>query len=174
MTWCPHSHRPLISRNTTSTAARPAHSSRAARLSRHSGKFAVNGPEESPVLDPANYARYEPLVQMVGSTDTKNLIAQYTRYYPLFQEAYESLGHPPEYFNDRVIQVIDHLLETPDVQGPIALTQPRVQFEYADPKLEALSAGQKTLIRMGSANAKVVKDKLRELRALLIAQKPAN
>jgi hypothetical protein len=137
------------------------------------GKFAVSGPEEAPVLDPANYSRYEPLVQMVGATDTQALIAAYTRYYPLFQEAYVSLGHPPQYFNDRVIVVIDHLLETPDVQGPIALTQPRVQFEFADPKLESLSAGQKALLRMGSANAKVIKDKLRELRSAIVAQRPA-
>jgi hypothetical protein len=137
------------------------------------GKFAVSGPEEAPVLDPANYSRYEPLVQMIGATDTESVIAAYTRYYPLFQEAYESLGHPPQYFNDRVVAVIDHLLETPDLQGPIALKQPRVQFEFADPKLESLSAGQKALIRMGNANAKVVKDKLRELRAAIVAQRPA-
>jgi hypothetical protein len=137
------------------------------------GKFAVSGPEEAPTLDPANYQRYGPMVQLFGSTDTESLVATYTRYYPLFQEAYASLGHPPQYFNDRVVEVIDHLLATPDVQGPIALSQPRVQFEYADPKLEALSAGQKTLLRMGSANAKVVKDKLREVRAALVAQRPA-
>lgn len=138
------------------------------------GAFAVAGPEEAPVLDPANYERYKPLVQLIQSTDTRRLIAIYTRYYPLFQEAYESLGHPPEYFNDRVIEVIDHLLMTPDLQGPIALAQPNVLYEFADPKLEARSAGQKALIRMGSENAKVVKDKLRELRSELVAQRPGN
>jgi hypothetical protein len=44
-----------------------------------------------------------------------------------------------------------------------------VQYEFADPKVESLSAGQKALIRMGSDNAKVVKDKLRELRGEIIA-----
>jgi hypothetical protein len=37
-------------------------------------------------------------------------------------------------------------------------------YEFADPALEARSAGQKTLIRMGSANALRVKAKLREFR----------
>ena len=134
------------------------------------GMFGVGGSEDEPVLDASNYARYEPMLNLLRSTDTQALIAAYTRYYPLFQEAYESLGHPPEYFNDRLVEVIDHLLEAPDVQGPIALTRPGVLYEYADPKLEALSAGQKVLIRMGSANAATVKTRLRELRSALLAE----
>jgi hypothetical protein len=43
-----------------------------------------------------------------------------------------------------------------------------VQYEYADPKLEALTAGQKVLVRMGPDNARAVKTKLRELRSALI------
>ena len=124
------------------------------------------------MLDPANFERYKPMVQLIRSSDPQALVAAYTRYYPLFQEAYESLGHPPEYFNDRVIEVIDHLLTTPEVQGPIALAQPNVLYEYADPKLESLSAGQKVLIRMGSDNASAVKEKLREMRAVLLEKKP--
>jgi hypothetical protein len=138
------------------------------------GKFAVSGSEEAPVLDPANYERYQSLVQLVGSIETQALVATYTRHYPLFQEAYESLGHPPQYFNDRLIEVIDHLLAAPEVQDPIALAQPGVQYEFADPTLESRSAGQKALIRLGSDNAKVVKDKLRELRSALVEQQPGS
>jgi len=138
------------------------------------GRFAVAGAEDAPILDPTNFERYKPLVQMVRTLDTKQLVATYRQHYKLFQEAYESLGHPPQYFNDRVIEVIDHLLATPDLQGPITLAQPNVQFEYADPKIESRSAGQKALMRIGTENAKVVKDKLRELRAALIEQAPSN
>ena len=137
------------------------------------GTFAVNGPEEAPVLDPANYARYQPMVQVLSSLDTQRLVEGYVRYYPLFQEAYENLGHPPEYFNDRVIEVIDHLLATPELKEPIALAQPNVLYVFADPAIESRSAGQKLLIRMGSDNAAKVKAKLRELRTALAAQKPA-
>jgi hypothetical protein len=136
------------------------------------GRFTVSGTEEAPVLDPANYQRYEAMVRVVQSIDTQKLVATYTRYYPLFQESYQSLGHPPEYFNDRLIEVIDHLLETPDLADPIPLARPNVLYEFADPKIEALSAGQKSLIRMGSANATAVKAKLRELRGALIATRP--
>jgi hypothetical protein len=134
------------------------------------GTFKVAGTDDALVLDPANYERYRPMVQLLRSTDTQRLVSTYVRYYPLFQESYENLGHPPQYFNDRVIEVIDLLLATPEVPGPIALTQPNVQYEFADPKLESLAAGQKMLIRMGSDNARAVKEKLRELRTALVTQ----
>lgn len=136
------------------------------------GQFVTGGSEDSLVLDPDNYQRYKPEITLLQTVDTKQLVAIYTRYYPLFQQAYESLGHPPQYFNDRVVQVIDHLLESPDLKDPVSLRQPNVQFEYGDAALESRSAGQKIMMRMGSANAAIVKAKLREIRAALVEQKP--
>ena len=76
-------------------------------------------------------------------------------------------GYPSRYFNDRVFEVIDHLLAAPDLSGPIALTQPKVLYEFADPALQDLSAGQKILVRIGPDNEAKVKAKLREIRKLL-------
>jgi hypothetical protein len=135
------------------------------------GQFAIGGPEEARVLSEDNYARYQPFVQVVSATDMNRVASIYFKFYPLFQETYVDLGYPNGYFNDRLVQVIDHLLATPDVAGPIKLTQPSVMYEFADPKLENLSAGQKMLIRVGKTNAAVLKTKLRELRAA-VAKKP--
>ncbi|MGQ0836514.1 MAG: DUF3014 domain-containing protein [Gammaproteobacteria bacterium] len=135
------------------------------------GTFRVAGTEDSPTLDPQNYARYTPVVTLVQRAETAQLARLYLRFYPLFQEAYADLGREGAYFNDRVVEVIDHLLATPDVQGPIALVQPRVFYQFADPQLEALSAGQKLLIRMGPENAGIIKQKLTELRAQIAAQR---
>jgi hypothetical protein len=136
------------------------------------GQFVASGSEEALVLGPDNYQRYKPMVQLLQTMDTKQLVAIYTHYYPLFQQAYENLGHPPQYFNDRVVEVIDHLLAAPDLEDPVALRQPNVQFEYGDAALESRSAGQKMMMRMGSTNAAAVKAKLREIRAALVEQKP--
>lgn len=119
-------------------------------------------------LSSANYERYAPLIKVVQSTDTKTLVSVYFKLYPLFQQSYEDLGYPGQYFNDRLVEVIDDMLKTPDVQGPIQLTQPKVFYEYADPKLEALSSGQKLLLRMGPANEAIMKAKLRELRKAVV------
>jgi len=119
-------------------------------------------------LGAANFERYAPLIKVVRSTDTAVLVNAYFKLYPLFQQSYEDLGYPGQYFNDRLVEVIDDMLRAPDIQGPIELTQPKVFYEYADPKLESLSAGQKLLLRMGPANEAIMKAKLRELRKAIV------
>ncbi len=131
------------------------------------GKFAVTGADETLVIAPANYSRYTPIVQAMDKVDASTLVALYRGLQPLFQQAYEDLGNPNQLFNTRLLEVIDHLLQTPDVQGPVRLVQPSVYYRYADPKLEGLSSGQKLLIRMGPENAGIVKSKLRQIQAAL-------
>lgn len=122
-------------------------------------------------LSPNNFERYAPLVRVLEKTDAKALAVVYQRLYPLFQQAYEDLGYPGKYFNDRLVEVIDLLLQTPEITTPIQLTQPKVFYEYADAGLESRPAGQKLLIRMGPANERVIKAKLREFRAEIVKKK---
>lgn len=131
------------------------------------GKFVTSGSEDATVLARENYARYAPFVAIVKTLDAKTLVGLYRGWQPLFQQAYEELGHPNGLFNTRLLEVIDHLLATPDVAEPVRLVQPSVYYKFADPHLESLSAGQKLLIRMGSANAGAIKSKLREIQAEL-------
>ncbi|WP_455212737.1 DUF3014 domain-containing protein [Kaarinaea lacus] len=127
--------------------------------------FAVNtNAQDKMFVDPRNYQRYSSFIKFMDAIDTKALAEKYVHYYPLFQQAYEDLGYPDQYFNDRLVEVIDHLLATPDVLVPIELVRPSVFYKFADPQLEALSAGQKIMIRIGYDNAFRVKAKLKELR----------
>jgi len=134
------------------------------------GQTAISTQGEITTLSAGNFERYAPLVRVVQGADVRALAVVYQRLYPLFQQAYEDLGYPGKYFNDRLVEVIDHLLEAPEIAAPIQLVQPKVMFEYADASLESRSAGQKLLIRMGPANARIIKAKLREFRAE-VAQK---
>jgi hypothetical protein len=136
------------------------------------GAFLVKGDEVHATLDPKNFERYGPMVNVVRQLDMQRVSNTYFHFYPLFQSAYQSLGYPNGYFNDRLVQVIDSLLATPQPGGPIELTRPNVLYTFADPDLEALPAGQKLLLRMGPDNAAVVKAKLKELRALITAPPP--
>ncbi len=133
-------------------------------LKKTPGEFLANGERDQLTIDPANYQRYTPLVKMLAALDTQQVVAIYKRLYPLFQEAYEGLGYPDAYFNDRLIEVIDHLLTTPQVSGPVYLVQPKALYLYADPALEALSAGRKILIRSGPKNATQIKTILHKYR----------
>jgi DUF3014 family protein len=129
------------------------------------GTLVTTADGEEAVLSAENYARYAPLVQIAQRADMEQVAAAYRRLYPLLQQAYVELGYPQGYFNDRLVEVIDHLLDTPEIAGPIKLTQPGVFYQYADASLEERSAGQKLLIRMGTGNAAIIKGKLRQLRA---------
>ena len=69
--------------------------------------------------------------------------------------------------NDRLVEVIDDLLATPDIEDPVRLVRPHVLYEFADPELEALSSGQKLLLRIGSEHRSHVKERLREFRNIV-------
>jgi len=135
-------------------------------VGRIAGNFIVESADGNGawLLSQDNYARYDFLVNMLAGANLDEVVATYRRFYPLFQEAYLRLGYPDGYFNDRAVAVIDQLLATPQPAEPIRLVRPHVLYEFADPELEALSSGQKLLIRMGPDNAGRVKSILAELR----------
>ena len=118
-------------------------------------------------INTGNYDRYDALVEIAMNADLNTLAELYRRYYPLFQDAYVNLGYPDGYFNDRLVEVIDHLLETPEISDPVELVQPHVLYQYRDPQREALSSGQKLLLRMGQEHASKIKSRLREFRQLI-------
>ena len=132
------------------------------------GQTIVNQQGGTTFLGQRNYARYTPFVDAVQAMSMKSLAALYFRLYPLFQQAYQSLGYPNQYFNDRLVAAIDSMLATPQVQGPVPLVQGKVFWQFANPQLEALPAGQKLLLRMGPQNATVIESQLRKLRKLIV------
>ena len=133
------------------------------------GAFVTAGTEGEETIAPANFARYTPYVRVMESAVAEALVYSYVQAYPLFQSAYEELGYPGQYFNDRLIEAIDDMLAAPEPDSAVPLMRPRVLYEFADPDLETRSAGQKILIRMGAENELRVKTKLRELRRELVA-----
>jgi hypothetical protein len=149
------------------------------------GRFSVQGDSASAQIAAANAARYDTFVALATSVDAKRAAAMYRRFYPLFQRAYQELGYPNAYFNDRLVAVIDQMLATPtpaappvlrltEVKGPItpgAADRPWTRYEFTDPALEALPAGSKMLLRMGPQHAERLKAQLRALRAE-IARRP--
>lgn len=146
------------------------------------GRFTVETVAGGRVIGAKNAARYAPFVAFVESVDTGRAVSLYQRLYPPFQRAYEELGYPGKYFNDRLVAAIDLLLETPEPPGPLQVELPEVQgavkptrpwvlYRFSDPALEGLSSGQKMLLRAGRANEKRLKAKLAEIRKLIAVEK---
>ena len=132
------------------------------------GNFVAAGGQGNLTISPNNAARYSAYVRIAEAIDAKKLVGLYIRLYPLFQQAYEQLGYPHKYFNDRLIVAMDDLLAAPIAVEPVKLVQPSVDYQYADPGLESRSIGQRILMRLGGKNEDLVKTKLREIKQELM------
>lgn len=139
-------------------------------------RFTVDAGAARTTIGQTNSTRYAAFTQMVEAVDAERAASLYARFYPLFQQAYEELGYPGRYFNDRLVAVIDHLLDTPEPTGPVQVQltevrgeftaeRPWTRYEYVDPALESMSSGQKLMVRVGLANERRLKAKLRAFRA---------
>jgi hypothetical protein len=142
-------------------------------------RFTVEELDGAVVIASSNSQRYTTFLLLVETVDVPRAVDLYVRMYPLLQRTYEELGFPRRQFNDRLIAVIDQLLATPDpkrplkvelteVKGPIPSVRPWVRYQFADPELESLSAGQKILLRVGAVNGRRLKAKLAEIRQELV------
>ena len=145
-------------------------------LSPVGGKILLEEGAEGQQIAPANSARYDAVVDFVTGIAPTQAASWYRQVYPVLQTTYEELGYPGQYFNDRLVEVIDHLLFTPEPAGPLAVTlvqvqgqiapqQPWLRYEYADPQLQSLSAGQKILLRLGAEHRQRLKTYLQDVRA---------
>lgn len=118
-------------------------------------------------LDEASFKRYEPYIQLLESVKPAQLVALFNRYEPLLQQAYAELGYPDQLFKNKLIEAIDELLATPEVNYPLALERPAVVYVFADPAIEQLPAAQKQMIRLGPDNQRKIRALLQQYRALL-------
>ena len=136
------------------------------------GPFLANRlDDETYVLDPASFRRYDPFVEVVDSVDARRAAEFYKLLRPLFHKAYLELGYGTKDFDDVIFDAMGRLLETPVIDDTIRLRRPVVMFEYEDINLENLSPAQKQMIRMGPRNTQKMKSKIAqvaiELRSVL-------
>lgn len=146
-----------------------------------SGHFTVQKRDDSTIISADNDLRYTALVLLAESVDAGKAVDLYLRMSPLLQRAYEDLGYPKGYFNDRLIAVIDLLLASPDPSYPVKVQltevkgtepslRPWVRYEFADPALESLTAGQKIMMRVGPVNERRLKARLVAVRKELLSR----
>ncbi|MGQ9470108.1 MAG: DUF3014 domain-containing protein [Candidatus Aminicenantales bacterium] len=127
------------------------------------GPFQATKRGERFVINPASYRRYDPVVDVFISLDTKGCVSLFRSLKPLFQEAYRELGYPTADFEDTLVRAILELLRTPIVENEIFVERTVVNYIMVDPVLEELSEAQKHLLRMGPDNVAAIQMKLREI-----------
>jgi len=142
------------------------------------GRIMVRDGDGVSVIDEANASRYAEHLRLLETLDPALAASLYVQLYPRLQAAYQRLGYPNGYFNDRLVEVIDQLLATPVPKGavpvvgarvvsPDGIVQPSRLYEFDDPALEGLSAGQKVLLRIGPDGERRIKARLAEFRRLV-------
>lgn len=119
-------------------------------------------------IDAASYKRYTPYVDMLESFNNEALLNLYAMYKGDIQAKYAEISEDPdEPFDQKLIEAIDELLDTPEVPVPVEVYTDSVAYKYADPRLENLSTPQKQLLRTGPDNMRRIKAKLREIQDML-------
>lgn len=115
-------------------------------------------------IDPHSYERYEGLAAATASVDPAGAAGLYATLKPRIEEAYRDLGVPDTPFDRTLERAIVLLLKTPTVDEPVR-AEPQGGFGYgfATPDVEALTAAQKQLLRMGPRNVRTVQSSLREI-----------
>lgn len=125
-------------------------------------EFSVSKTQSGFSIHPRSYRRYDRFADAFTSLDVEGTVQLYARLRPLLSRAYRDLGYEDS-FDDALAAATRRLLETPVVEGPVALTPRLITFEFADADLEHLDAAQRHFLRMGPSNVRRIQNKLREL-----------
>ncbi|HQQ63562.1 MAG TPA: DUF3014 domain-containing protein [Pseudomonadales bacterium] len=127
------------------------------------GKFGVT-PGKAPTMTEAGQSRYNVYVDLITAMDAHGCATLYKHFYPLLSAAFGELGEPGK-FHAIFLRALQVLLDTPDLtQAPTLVAADKGLYKFADPKLEALPAAQKQLLRMGWENVSHLKIWLRQFR----------
>lgn len=118
-------------------------------------------------IDAASFKRYTVYAEALDSMSTDTLINLYQTYKPAITEAYLEIGDPDEDFNDRLLEAIDHLLDTPEIPVPVEVYSDSVMYKFRNERIENLSNPQKQLLRTGPENMRQIKAKLREIQTAI-------
>ncbi|MBA58091.1 MAG: hypothetical protein CMQ40_02850 [Gammaproteobacteria bacterium] len=122
-------------------------------------------------IDYRSYDRFNNMVDLIYSIDSRRAAEFYFLVRPLLIEAFKELGYPEDVYDKVVFKAIEKISETPDFAERIILTRPVVMYQYKDPGLEKLPPLQKQVMRTGPRNSQLLKEKAaefgRELKSVL-------
>lgn len=132
---------------------------------RPSSSFQVIQRGNDLVIDPRSYKRYDGIAAAAQSIDAAGVARVYATLKPRIEEAARELGDPS--FDRTLERAIVQLLSTPVPDDPILVQTKGIGYSFVDPKLEALTNGQKHLLRTGPQNARIIKESLRNIATAL-------
>lgn len=128
---------------------------------RPSASFQVIQRGSDLAIDPRSYKRYDGIAAAAQSIDPAGIARVYATLKPRIEDAARELGDTS--FDRTLERAIVQLLSTPVPDDPILVQTKGIGYEFKDQKLEALTNGQKHLLRTGPQNARAIKESLRKI-----------
>ena len=136
-------------------------------IARPKAKFPIVDDGTQVVADPDGFTRYDPITGWIESLDAPALVDAFADFLPLFREAWGFYGEDPNYFDLAVIETLDTIIATPEIDiTEERLIRKEAVWIYENPAIEALAPVQKQVLRMGPRNASAVKQQATQVRAL--------
>ena len=140
-------------------------------IARPKAAFRISDDGLQVTADPAGYARYDALANWIESLDIEALLSALDWLLPLFREAWSFYGESESSFDQAVLDTLDLIISTPLVDVSEArLFLKEAVWLFEDPAIEGLAPMQKQVLRMGPANATVIRRKAGEARFLWAAR----
>lgn len=134
------------------------------------GKFKTVKQADSIFIDSASFSRYDTYVAALESVDTQELLTVFDSFEANIKRKFAEISRPGQSFDLTLINAINTLLSTPDIQEPLEVYSDSAMFKFKDARLERLSAPQKQLLRTGPENTRRIKRVLEELKTSLEAR----
>jgi hypothetical protein len=119
-------------------------------------------------MNPAGFARYDAFANWVNSLDVDAIIVAFNDYESLATAALANMGVNDFDIRGAALAATTQILATPSLPEGAELMRNEANWVYMDPEIEALTAVQKQILRMGPENAELVQQKARELRGALL------
>ncbi len=116
-------------------------------------------------VDPRSFQRYDAVADAIRSVSPADAARLFATLKPRLEEAHRELGVPETSFEATLERAIVLLLQTPP-SGEQVSVQPMstgIGYAFSDARLEALTAAQRQLLRMGPRNVRIVQDSLRQM-----------
>lgn len=136
-------------------------------IARPKAKFPIVDDGTQVVADPDGFTRYDPITRWIESLDAAALLDAFASFLPLFREAWGFYGEDPNYFDLAVIETLDTIIATPEIDiTEERLIRKEAVWIYENPAIESLAPVQKQILRMGPRNASAVKQKAIQVRTL--------
>lgn len=112
-------------------------------------------------MSAASHARYDLVARVIGSIDVRAAAQVWNLAAPSIRSAWAEISPPGSRVEDALGRAINRLVSVQVPKEPVLLQPRGAIWEFADPSLEAASAAEKHLLRMGPANQRLVQSRLK-------------